>query len=402
MDAAKRNVLILAACQTLYMSGTTLMITTSPLIGKMLAPDPQWATVPLAAHHCGVMAATIPASQIMRRIGRRNGFMMATLFGMAGATIAGLAVIESLFWLFCLGVFVVGWFNGFAVFYRFAAADVSPPEFRPKAISWVLTGGLFAAILGPQLANVTKDLLSPVLYAGSYFALIGVYILNLTLVSFVRIPPLTDAERASSGRTLLEILAQPKRFVAVVTAFVSYGVMSLLMTSTPLAMAGCGFSFSDSSIVISMHVIGMFAPSFFTGNMISRFGTLRIMLVGILINVICVGVDLAGLHFLNFGIGLFLLGVGWNFMFIGATTLLTEMYTVNERAKVQGFNDFLIFGTITMAALGSGNLLFFFGWQIVNYGVLPFLAAVLLLVLWLVRSEARKRGSLLRPKSAYS
>jgi uncharacterized membrane protein YeaQ/YmgE (transglycosylase-associated protein family) len=155
MDAAKRNVLILAACQTLYMSGTTLMISTSPLIGHQLAPDPQWATVPLAAHHCGVMAATIPASQIMRFIGRRNGFMMATFFGMIGATIAGSAVLHAWFWVFCLGVFVVGWFNGFAVFYRFAAADISTPEFRPKAISWVLTGGLFAALLGPQLANRT-------------------------------------------------------------------------------------------------------------------------------------------------------------------------------------------------------------------------------------------------------
>ena len=166
--------------------------------------------------------------------------------------------------------------------------------------------------------------------------------------------------------------------------------MSLLMTSTPLAMAGCGFAFADSSLVISAHIIGMFAPSFFTGNLITRFGTLRIMLVGILINVICVGVDLAGLHFLNFAVGLFLLGVGWNFMFIGATTLLTQTHEPSERAKIQGFNDFLIFGTITMAALSSGNLLHFFGWQIVNYGVLPFLCIVLVLVLWLVRSEARK------------
>ncbi len=390
MDATKRNVLILAACQTLYMSGTSLMITTSPLIGQNLAPDPQWATLPLAAHHCGVMAATIPASQIMRVIGRRPGFMMATLFGMAGASIAGLAILEAWFWVFCLGVFVVGWFNGFAVFYRFAAADISPPEFRPKAISWVLTGGLFAAVLGPQLANLTKEWIEPVLFAGSYFALIGVYILNLILVSFVRIPPLTAAERATSGRPLLQILAQPKCMVAVITAFVAYGVMSLLMTSTPLAMAGCGFAFSDSSLVISAHIIGMFAPSFFTGNLISRFGTLRIMLVGVLINVICVAVDLAGLHFLNFAVGLFLLGVGWNFMFIGATTLLTETHEPSERAKIQGFNDFLIFGTITVAAVSSGNLLHYFGWTMVNYGVLPFLCLVLLMVIWLVRSEARK------------
>ena len=393
MDAAKRNVLILAACQTLYMSGTTMMITTSPLIGQMLAPDPQWATLPLAAHHCGVMAATMPASQIMRRIGRRNGFMMATLFGMAGASIAGYAILEAWFWIFCLGVFVVGWFNGFAVFYRFAAADASTPEFRPKAISWVLTGGLFAALLGPQLANLTKDLLAPVQFSGSYFALIGLYVLNLIIVSFVRIPPLSAAERATTGRPLLQILAQPKCFVAVITAVIAYGVMGLLMTSTPLAMLACGFEFSESAVVISMHVIGMFAPSFFAGNLISRFGSLRIMLVGILINLICVGIGLAGIDFWNFGAGLFLLGVGWNFMFIGATTLLTEVHTPSERAKVQGFNDFLIFGTITMAALSSGNLLHFFGWNVVNYGVLPFLCVVLVLILWLVRQQSREAAA---------
>ena len=393
MDAAKRNVLILAACQTLYMSGTTMMITTSPLIGQMLAPDPQWATLPLAAHHCGVMAATMPASQIMRRIGRRNGFMMATLFGMAGASIAGYAILEAWFWIFCLGVFVVGWFNGFAVFYRFAAADASTPEFRPKAISWVLTGGLFAALLGPQLANLTKDLLAPVQFSGSYFALIGLYVLNLIIVSFVRIPPLSAAERATTGRPLLQILAQPKCFVAVITAVIAYGVMGLLMTSTPLAMLACGFEFSESAVVISMHVIGMFAPSFFAGNLISRFGSLRIMLVGILINLICVGIGLAGIDFWNFGAGLFLLGVGWNFMFIGATTLLTEVHTPSERAKVQGFNDFLIVGTITMAALSSGNLLHFFGWNIVNYGVLPFLCVVLVLILWLVRLQSREAAA---------
>ena len=393
MDAAKRNVLILAACQTLYMSGTTMMITTSPLIGQMLAPDPQWATLPLAAHHCGVMAATMPASQIMRRIGRRNGFMMATLFGMAGASIAGYAILEAWFWIFCLGVFVVGWFNGFAVFYRFSAADASTPEFRPKAISWVLTGGLFAALLGPQLANLTKDLLAPVQFSGSYFALIGLYVLNLIIVSFVRIPPLSAAERATTGRPLLQILAQPKCFVAVITAVIAYGVMGLLMTSTPLAMLACGFEFSESAVVISMHVIGMFAPSFFAGNLISRFGSLRIMLVGILINLICVGIGLAGIDFWNFGAGLFLLGVGWNFMFIGATTLLTEVHTPSERAKVQGFNDFLIFGTITMAALSSGNLLHFFGWNIVNYGVLPFLCVVLVLILWLVRQQSREAAA---------
>lgn len=393
MDNAKRNVLILAACQTLYMSGTSLMITTSPLIGSMLAPDKGMATVPLALHHAGVMAATIPASHLMRAIGRRNGFMLATLFGMTGAGIAGLAIMEAWFWVFCLGVFIVGWFNGFAVFYRFAAADASPAEFRPKAISWVLTGGLFAAILGPELAKHTVDLLAPVMYAGSYFALIGLYILNLILVSRVRIPPLTAEEKATSGRPLLQILKQPKCMVAVSSAFIAYGVMSLLMTSTPLAMQACGFTFDASATVIQLHILGMFLPSFFTGNLVKKFGSIRVILAGISINIVCVGVDLAGIHFLNFSIGLFLLGVGWNFMFIGATTLLTETHEPSERAKIQGFNDFLIFATIATAALSSGNLLHYFGWEVVNYGVLPFLAAILIFVLWQARVEARRAAA---------
>lgn len=393
MDAAKRNVLILAACQTLYMSGTSLMITTSPLVGNMIAPDKSLSTLPLAIHHAGVMVATIPASHLMRAIGRRNGFMLATFFGMAGAAIAGLAVLEANFWLFCLGVFVVGWFNGFAVFYRFAAADSASPEFRPKAISWVLTGGLFAAILGPELAKATIDLLPPVLYAGSYFALIGLYIVNLLLVSQVRIPPLTAAEKAERGRPLLEILKQPKCLMAVSSAFIAYGVMSLLMTSTPLAMQACGFDFNSSATVIQVHILGMFVPSFFTGNLVKRFGAIQIILVGILINIICVAVDLHGIHFLNFATGLFLLGVAWNFMFIGATSLLTETHEPSERAKVQGFNDFLIFGTIAMAAFGSGNLLHNFGWEIVNYGVLPFLVALLVFVLWQARVEAKRTAA---------
>ncbi len=393
MDAAKRNVLILAACQTLYMSGTSLMITTSPLIGNMIAPDKSLSTLPLAFHHAGVMVATIPASHLMRAIGRRNGFMLATFFGMAGAAIAGLAIMEASFWLFCFGVFVVGWFNGFAVFYRFAAADSASPEFRPKAISWVLTGGLFAAILGPELAKATIDLLPPVLYAGSYFALIGLYVVNLLLVSRVRIPPLTAAEKAMRGRPLLDILKQPKCLMAVSSAFIAYGVMSLLMTSTPLAMQACGFDFNSSATVIQAHILGMFLPSFFTGHLVKRFGAVQIILTGILINIICVAVDLHGIHFLNFASGLFLLGVGWNFMFIGATTLLTETHEPSERAKVQGFNDFLIFGTIALAAFGSGNLLHNFGWEIVNYGVLPFLVALLVFVLWQARVEAKRTAA---------
>lgn len=390
-DPAKRNVLILAICQALYMTGTSLMIVTGPLAGKILTPAAGWETLPLAMHHAGVMLATIPASHLMRRIGRRAGFMFGTIFGVIGAIMAGYAMLIGSFWMLCAGVCVVGWFNGFAVFYRFAAADTASDEFKPKAISWVMTGGLFAAFLGPELANLTKDVLSPTTFAGSYFALIGVYILSFFLLMGVRIPRLTVAEQKSSGRPLLEILMQPKCAVAVIAAFVAYGVMALLMTSTPLAMANCGFQFVDSKWVIQAHIIGMFAPSFFTGNIIKRFGALNVILCGAVLMMVAVGAHLSGIDFSNFAVGLLLVGVGWNFMFIGATTLLTDTYRPEERAKVQGFNDFLIFGTVAMAALSSGHLLNAFDWDVVNYGVAPLLAVAVVCIIGLKVGQMARR-----------
>lgn len=381
LDPAKRNVLILAVCQALYMTGTSLMIAVGPLAGQLLTPTPGWETAPLAAHHAGVMLATIPASHLMRYIGRRAGFMLSTWFGVAGATIAGFAMLEGSFWLLCVGVSIVGWFNGFAVFYRFAAADTASDAFRPRAISWVMTGGLFAAFMGPELANLTKDMFEPIVFAGSYFALIGVYLLSFVLLSGVRIPKLTAAERRTSGRPLMTILAQPKCAVAVISAFVSYGVMALLMTSTPLAMAACGFEFVDSKWVIQAHIVGMFAPSFVTGDIIKRIGALNVVLIGAGLNIVAVAFHLNGIEFANFALGLGVLGVGWNFMFIGSTSLLTETYRPEERAKVQGFNDFLIFATVAAAALSSGHLLSAFDWSTVNYGVGPLLGLAIVCLL---------------------
>lgn len=389
-DTAKRNVLILAICQALYMTGTSLMIITGPLAGKILTPAVGWETLPLAAHHAGVMLATIPASHLMRRFGRREGFMFGTIFGVIGATMAGYAMLTGSFWMLCVGVCVVGWFNGFAVFYRFAAADTASDDFKPKAISWVMTGGLFAAFLGPELANLTKDVFSPTTFAGSYFALIGIYILSFFLLSGVKIPKLTAEERKTSGRPLIQILMQPTCAVAVVAAFVAYGVMSLLMTSTPLAMAACGFEFVDSKWVIQAHIFGMFAPSFFTGNIIKKFGSLNVILCGAAMMIMAVIAHLNGIGFSNFAIGLALLGVGWNFMFIGSTTLLTTTYRPEERAKVQGFNDFLIFGTVALSALSSGHLLAAFDWSVVNYGVAPLLALAIVCILGLKATRSVK------------
>jgi len=384
LDRSKRNVLLLALCQAMYGSATGLMIATSPLVGyALLAENKGLATLPLAIHHLGVMSATIPASHLMRRLGRRAGFMIAAVLGMIGAVIAAQAVLVGSFVLFCVGVYVIGWYSGFAVFYRFAAADTADEAFRPKAISLVLAGGLLAAFIGPELAKATKDLMAPIMFAGSYFALVGLFVVSLIVVAFVDIPRLTVEERRSSGRPLGVILRQPACIVAMLSGMVGYGVMSLVMTSTPLAMAGCGFGFGDSATVIQFHIFAMFAPSFFTGSIVARIGPTWTIVLGIVLNILCVGVNLAGIEFMNFSIALILLGVGWNFMFIGATTLLTRVHAPAERAKVQGLNDFLIFGTIAAASLSSGGVLHFLGWDIVNLGVLPLLGVALLATLWL-------------------
>ncbi len=390
IDPGKRNVLLLAVCQALYISGTSLMIATAPLIGQMLADDPGWATFPLAAHHGGVMIATIPASLLMRRIGRRAGFMLAAVIGSVGALIAVQALDDQSYWGFCLGVFVVGWFHGFAVFYRFAAADTASPDFRPKAISLVLAGGLLAAVIGPELAKHTLHWLDPVVFAGSYLSLIGLYALSFCLVAFVRIPKLSAEERSHSGRPLLEILRQPACIAAILAAAIGYGSMSLVMTSTPLAMKFCGFDFSDSASVIQLHIIGMYLPAFFTGHLVSRFGARPIIVIGVALIALCAAVALAGVDFVHFAVALFLNGVGWNFMFVGGSSLLTEVHTPSEKAKLQGVNDFVVFAAIAASAMFSGRIFEDFGWDWLNIGILPMMTAALLATLVFAAPQRRR------------
>ena len=380
-DPVKRNVLLLAVCQALYISGTTLMIVTAPLVGKVLAEDPGWATAPLFFHHGGVMTATIPASLLMRRIGRRPGFMLGAVIGCIGALIAVEAIYEMSYWGFCLGVFVIGWFNGFAIFYRFAAADAATPEFRPKAISLVLAGGLLAAIIGPELAKHTLDWLAPAFYAGSYLSLVGLYVISFCILAFVRIPMLSAEERKDTGRPLLEILRQPACIVAILAAAASYATMSLVMSPTPLAMAACGFDTDDTFSVMQAHVVGMYLPAFFTGYLVSRFGARSIILTGVALIAVCAAVNLSGIGFMHFAVALFLNGVGWNFMFVGGSSLLTEVHTPAERAKLQGVNDFVVFGSIAVSSLFSGRILEDFGWNWINIGILPMIAISLLATL---------------------
>jgi MFS family permease len=329
------------------------------------------------------MLTTIPASHLMRRIGRRQGFTIGAVVGIAGASTSTAAIFAGDFLLFVLGSAITGVFYGFVLFFRFAAADVADERRRSKAISLVLAGGVAAAVIGPNLARLTRALFEPVLFAGCYASLIVLYLGVIGVLRFVRIPTPTAVERRESGRPLLDIASQPACLTAMLCGPIAYGVMSLIMTATPLAMLACNLSFDDTAFVIQWHVLGMYAPSFVTGHLISRFGVLNIMAAGAALLVACVGVNLAGNGMVNFWSALVLLGVGWNFLFIGATTLLTQSYQPAERAKIQGLNDFLLYGMVTVSALLSGKIQHAFGWETINLGVVPFIGMAFAVSLWL-------------------
>jgi MFS family permease len=387
--AAKRNVLILSVCMALANSANTLQVTLGGLVGYLLVEDKALATLPVTFVVAGTALSTIPASMLMRRIGRQLGFMLGSLLGTAGSLIAALGIYDGNFWLFCLGTFMFGSSNAFTQLYRFAAADISPPETKSKAISWIMVGGLVAAFMGPEIAKHTREILSPFLFLGSYLAAAVLPVLVLLILTTVRLPKPTVAELRELGRPLREIVRQPTFLVAAMAGMFGYGVMNLMMTATPLAMQICEHPFSAAATVIQWHVFGMFFPSFFTGNLITRFGTLRIILVGALLNLVCIAIALNGVAVLNFQAALLLLGVGWNFMYIGGTALLTEVYRPAERNKTQALNDFLVFGTVALASLGSGKLLYNWGWGLVPVSALPFILMAGLAVVWLMLQRRR-------------
>jgi MFS family permease len=383
LQRAKKNVAVLAALQALLFTNNSTVIALNGLAGYALAPQKAMATVPVTGWVVGAALTTFLASMLMKRIGRRGGFTVGTLVGMVGAVICCIALYQRNFWLFVAGTTVFGVYNAFGQYYRFAAADAAPGHFKAKAISYVLAGGLVGGIIGPSLSRWTKDAL-PTEFLGAYLALIGFLAIVLVVLRFLDIPPPTDAEVHEKGRPLSVIAAQPAFVVAVLAGAISYGVMNLLMTATPLAMGVCGHPYGAAALVISSHVIGMFAPSFFTGALIQRFGVLQVMFLGVLLNFLCIGIALAGVDVPNFWAALVLLGVGWNFLYIGATTLLTETYRPAEKAKAQGVNDMLIFLTMASSSFSSGLLLETNGWQLLNWLAVPFMAAVGIAVLWLM------------------
>lgn len=387
-DPTVRNVVLLAICQALAMSAAAMIVTMSSLVGHLLAEDKGQATLPLACQFLATMVVTIPASLLMERIGRRAGFSLGALFGIASGLISAWAIFAHSFALFCLGSALFGVASAFAYFYRFAAADTASEAFKSRAISLVLAGGLVAAFLGPQLAVWTREAFAPVLFAGSYLALVGLAGLALVTLQFIAIPRPSLAVRSAGGRPLLEIMRQRKFLVAVLAAITGYGGMNLVMTATPLAMVACNHPFESAALVIQWHAVGMFAPAFITGNLIQRYGCERIIALGGLLILGCIAVNLSGVAVWQFWLALVLLGIGWSFMFIGGTTLLTEVYRPEERAKVQGLNDLLVFGSVAVTAWSSGQIFDALGWQAINISLLLPVALALALALWYGRRRA--------------
>jgi predicted MFS family arabinose efflux permease len=386
---ARRNAIVLAIGQALYGSATVIMFTTAGLIGVQIAPSKAWATLPISAFVIGTAVATIPAAMLMRKIGRRPGFMLGACAGTIGALIGVYAIYERNFPLFILATVLQGIYQAFAQHSRFAAADMASPAFRPKAISWVMTGGVAAGLLGTSLVMFTTDLLAPVTFAGCYAAMVVICALAIGVLGLVDIPHREDSAIASDGRPLREILRQPRLIVAVIAATLSYGMMNLVMTAAPIAMIDCGFTTASAAWAIQWHVLAMFVPSFFTGQIIARFGAERVCATGLLLLACAALAGLLGISFGHFAVNLILLGLGWNFGFIGGTTLLTECYRPAEREKIQGLNDFAIFGTVAVASLTSGKLLDWFGWASVNIAVFPTVALALSLILWVMMKPRR-------------
>jgi MFS family permease len=383
VDNAKKNVAVLATCQALLFTNNSTVIALNGLAGYALASNKALATLPVTGWVVGGALSTLPMSLLMKRIGRRAGFVAGALTGMIGAAICSLALIRADFWLFCLGTVVFGVYNAVGQYYRFAAADSASVEFKPRAISLVLAGGLVGGIVGPEVSKHTVDLFSTK-YLGAYLSLIGFLVLVVGVLQLLRIPSPSGDTQTVRARPLKEIMSQPVFIVAVTGAAIGYGVMNLLMTATPLAMRLCGHPYSAAATVIGSHVVGMFGPSFFTGNLIRRFGVLQVMTAGALLLYVVVAIALSGISVPHFWFALVLLGIGWNFLYIGGTTLLTDACSPAERAKTQGANDSIIFLTMMLTSFGSGVLIDSRGWEVLNWLALPFVTVAAAAVLWLL------------------
>ena len=394
---ARRNVGVLVMAQAILGAQLPMMFVVGGLAGQSLASNVCFATLPITMIIIGSMLAATPMSALMQKYGRRVGFFVGATGGALGGAVGAYGLYAASFPIFLLGSFLTGIYMSAHGFYRFAAADTASDAFRPKAISYVMAGGLVSAIIGPQLVKVTSESMI-VPFMGTYLAVIGLNMVGSLLFTFLDIPkppvPEVDAPR---GRSRMELLKTPRIAVAVICAMVSYALMNLVMTSTPLAVVGCGFTQGNAADIVSLHVLAMYTPSFFTGHLIARFGVERIMAAGIAILALAGGVAMQGVELENFFIALLLLGLGWNFGFIGATTMLAGAHEPHERGRMQGLNDLLVFGGVTMASLASGGLMNCAGgnpqsgWMAVNIAMVPFLVLAGGALIWLM----------MRPKEAY-
>jgi len=385
-----RRLALLVLAQGLFLTNNICFMAINGLVGLALAPQAWMATLPICAYVAGgaLMARLVGRHQL--RFGRRRGFQIGLLVAMASCTLAWWSVTAHQFWGVVLATLIAGYYNAGAALYRFAATELVAPQRRESAISWVLAGGCLGAVLGPWVARTSRDLLvTP--FAGAYLMLIGVALAGLVLVSLIDFPPLVRPAPGAGGRPSAELLRQPVFLVALAASALGYGVMNLLMAATPIAMGQCGLPFSDAGLVLQWHVLGMFVPSFFTGAVIRRFGVLRVMGVGVLLNLGCVAFALAGQDLPHFLGALLLLGVGWNFLYIGGTTLFTQAYRPEEKTRAQGLLDTGVYTTMTITSFSSGALVTTGGWQWMNWASLVPLGLCAMALAWLAGVQRRSR-----------
>jgi len=393
---AKRNVTILVIAQAFLGAQMPIIFVIGGLAGQSLASNALWATMPISMIVFGSMTTAPWLSHVMQHYGRKTGFLIGTLAGGIGAAICAYGLYTSSFELFLFGSYCSGIYMSAQGFFRFAAADTASDSFRPKAISYVMAGGLASAIIGPQLVKLTATTYV-IPFLGGYMAVLGINLIGSLLFFYLKIPkPEAPSPTAPTGRSRSDLLKSPRIAVAIICAMVSYSLMNLVMTSTPLAVVGCGFTQNNAADIVMAHVLGMYIPSFFTGHLIVRFGAEKIIALGLAILASAGLVNMAGLELTNFFGGLILLGIGWNFGFIGATSMLTTAHTPEERGRVQGMNDFLVFGTVTLGSLSSGFLMNGFGanpaegWAAVNIAMVPLLLLAGVALVWLVNHDRRQ------------
>jgi MFS family permease len=385
----RRNALLLALAVGVGGGNGSINIALGGIVGGLLAPSLALATVPVTAFVVGAFLTSLPISLLMARIGRKAGFMLGAAIGAAGGLIAAAAVLQQSFWLFTLGTLLCGSYHGCNQLYRFAVADGASAAYRPKAISLVMAGGLLSAIVGPQLVIHTRGLVPDVLFAGPFIAAAAIILLAMIPVALTRFPPPAPAgQNAAPQRPLAEIARSPRFVAAVVAGMIAYSVMNFVMVASPLAMIACGHSVESAALGIQWHIMGMFAPSFFTGHLIARFGVERVVLAGFALLALSAGIAIAGITVAHFWIALTVLGVGWNFAYVGATTMIAALHAPAERGKVQGLNDSLVFGLVALGSLAAGWLQQASGWTAVNLLVFP---AVVLAVLALLLARVKTR-----------